>query len=119
MTLDVVILIEDVQQYIAEAEQLVTELPNSHSELFGGDFTYLANGTNLISFKNDLFEVMNGFVDFTKDSIDKYDDIITNICNNLFTVRHMIFIAKCKTGRDTDTTASRGPFQLDISVFVD
>ena len=87
MTLDVVILIEDVQQYIAEAEQLVTELPNSHSELFGGDFTYLANGTNLISFKNDLFEVMNGFVDFTKDSIDKYDDIITNICNNLFTVR--------------------------------
>ena len=90
MTLDVVILIEDVQQYIAEAEQLVTDLSNSHSELFGGDFTYLANGTNLVSFKNDLFEVMNGFVDFTKDSIDKYDDIITNICNNLFTVRLII-----------------------------
>ena len=67
-------------------EQLVNELPTAHSELFGGDFTYLANGTNLISFKNDLFEIMNGFVDFTKDSIDKYDDIISNICNNLFTV---------------------------------
>ena len=86
MTLDVVILIEDVQQYRTEAEQLVTELPNAHSELFGGDFTYLANGANLISFKNDLFAIMNGFVDFTKDSIDKYDAIITNICNNLFTV---------------------------------
>ena len=86
VTLDIVILVEDTQQYIGEAEQLVNELPIAHSELFGGDFTYLANGANLISFKNDLFEVMNGFVDFTKDSIDKYDDIISNICNNLFTV---------------------------------
>ena len=86
MTLDIVILVEDTQQYISEAEQLVNDLPTAHSELFGGDFTYLANGTNLISFKNDLFEIMNGFVDFTKDSIDKYDDIISNICNNLFTV---------------------------------
>lgn len=85
VTLDIVILVEDTQQYIAEAEQLVNALPTAHPDLFGGDFTYLANGTNLISFKNDLFEVMNGFVDFTKDSIDKYDDIISNICNNLFT----------------------------------
>merc|ERR1711953_1331238 len=59
VTLDIVILVEDTQQYIGEAEQLVNELPIAHSELFGGDFT--------------------------KDSIDKYDDIISNICNNLFT----------------------------------
>ena len=77
---------EDSQQYYSEAQQLVTTLPSSHQVLFDGDFSYLANGTNLISFKNDLFEIMNGFVDFTKDSIDQYDDIITNICNNLFTV---------------------------------
>ena len=86
MTLDIVIFVEDTQQYIAEAEQLVIALPTAHPDLFAGNFTYLANGANLISFKNDLFEVMNGFVDFTKDSIDKYDDIISNICNNLFTV---------------------------------
>ena len=67
---------------------MIIELPAAHSDLFGGDLTYLANGTNLISFKNDLFEIMNGFVDFTKDSIDQYDDIITNICNNLFTVSY-------------------------------
>merc|ERR1712168_874676 len=84
VTLDIVIFVEDTQQYIAEAEQLVIALPTAHPDLFAGNFIYLANGANLISFKNDLFEVMNGFVDFTKDSIDKYDDIISNICNNLF-----------------------------------